>query len=105
MVDLGGESRKVASARRPRAMHGEMGLRGEAAYGSQAQTLLSEVERNLGQFDRTKLDANKLQVYANAITFAAEGYKALGANDNLAALGFAEKAQLFSADLKPAKSK
>jgi hypothetical protein len=92
MVDLGAESRKAASARRPRAMHGEMGLLVDAAYGSQAQTLLSEVERNLGQFDRTKLDANKLQVYANASTFAAEGYKALRANDNLAALGFAKGA-------------
>ncbi len=104
-VASSGESRNLARARGPEAGSGEMALRGDAAYQWQARRLLSEVERKLGRLDRTQLDANKSQVYAKASDFTREGFKALRANDNLAAFGFAEKAQVLSADLGAAKSK
>jgi hypothetical protein len=81
-----------------------MALRGDATYQWQARKMLSEVEGKLGRLDRTQLDANKSQIYAKAGDFTREGFKALRANDNLAALGFAEKAQVLSADLGAAKN-
>jgi hypothetical protein len=97
--DLGGEPPNSARSGRRGAGSGEMALRGDAAYEQRARTLLSEVGQKLGRLDRSRLDASKLQLYAKASDFTTEGFKALRANDNLAALGFAEKAQLLSANL------
>ena len=97
-----GEALKPAHTRGRKT---EMALGDDAAYQAQAQTLLTEVDRKLGGLDRTRLDANKSQVYAKASVFTTEGFKALHAHDNLAALGFAEKAQVLSADLGPPQSK
>jgi hypothetical protein len=99
VVASGGEARNLTSARRPKAVSGGMALRGDAAYQWQARRLLSEVQLKLGRLDRATLDPNKSQIYAKASDFTREGFKALRANDNLAALGFAEKAKVLSADL------
>ncbi len=103
-LDIGGESRNPAPPRRSGVASGEIALRGDATYELRARTLLSEVERKLGRLDRARLDANRAQVYAKANDFTQEGYRALRANDNLAAMGFAEKAQLLSAVLDTAKA-
>lgn len=104
-VPSSGESPKLVSARSPGAAPGEMALRGDAAYQRRARVLLNEVKLELGRLDRTALDANKLQVYAKATDFTTEAVKALRARDNLAALGFAEKAQVLSADLGAVENK
>ena len=82
-----------------------MELRGDAVYQWQARSLLGEVEQKLNHVDPARLDSNKSQVYAKASDFTREGFKALRANDNVAALGFAEKAQLLTADLGTPKIK
>jgi hypothetical protein len=76
-----------------------MALRGDAIYEQRARTLLSEVQQKLDCLDRTQLSPNKSQAYEKASDFTREGFKALRANDNLAAWGFAQKAQLLSANL------
>jgi hypothetical protein len=71
----------------------------DAAYQRRARQLLSEAELRLGRLDFTQLGAGKSQVYATASDLTDEGFKALRAKDNLAALGFAEKAQKLSENL------
>jgi hypothetical protein len=73
-------------------------MRDDDIYGRQARTLLTEVQRKLGTVDRARLTGDRAVFYAKASDLTNEAFKALRANDNLAAVGFAEKAQLLAAN-------
>ena len=88
----------------PAAKADKMVMRGDNAYQQQAQKILSQIKRELGGVHRAQLTRNSSLIYAEASDLTNEGFKALHANDNLAALGFAEKAQLLTANLGQASA-